>query len=142
MKTFIIKIPADIANDAFIRSTVAAFCLELDPTIEQIDDVKTAVSEAFTNCVIHGYDGKEGNYVYLDLCVDDGKLSIIISDGGKGIEDVAKAMEPFYTTKPDEERSGMGFTLMGTFMDEMRVDSTPGKGTTVTMVKIIGKEVA
>ncbi len=142
MNKLYIKISADMANDAFVRSTVAAFCVELDPTVEQIEDIKTAVSEAFTNCVVHGYDKKEGNYVYLDLCVDEGKLSIIISDGGKGIEDVAKAMEPFYTTKPEEERSGMGFTLMGTFMDEMRVDSTPGKGTTVTMVKIIGKEVA
>ena len=92
--------------------------------------------------MIHGYDGKEGNYVYLDLCVDDGKLSIIISDGGKGIENVKQAMEPFYTTKPEEERSGMGFTLMSTFMDEISVDSTPGKGTTVRMVKNIGKEVA
>lgn len=142
MNKLYIKISADIANDAFIRSTVAAFCVELNPTIEQIEDIKTAVSEAFTNCVIHGYEGKKGNYVYLDLCVDDGKLSIIISDGGKGIENVEQAMEPFFTTKPDEERSGMGFTLMGTFMDEMRVDSTPGKGTTVTMVKNIGKEVA
>lgn len=142
MNKLYIKISADMANDAFVRSTVAAFCVELDPTVEQIEDIKTAVSEAFTNCVIHGYDNKEGNYVYLDLCVDDGKLSIIISDGGKGIEDVKKAMEPFYTTRPEEERSGMGFTLMGTFMDEMRVDSTPGKGTTVTMVKKIRKEVA
>lgn len=142
MNKLYIKISADIANDAFIRSTVAAFCVELDPTVEQIEDIKTAVSEAFTNCVIHGYEGKSGNYVYLDLCVDDGKLSIIISDGGKGIENVQQALEPFFTTKPDEERSGMGFTLMSTFMDEMRVDSTPGKGTTVTMVKNIGKEVA
>lgn len=142
MNKLYIKISADIANDAFIRSTVAAFCVELNPTVEQIEDIKTAVSEAFTNCVIHGYECKKGNYVYLDLCVDDGKLSIIISDGGKGIENVEKAMEPFFTTKPEEERSGMGFTLMGTFMDEMRVDSMPGKGTTVTMVKNIGKEVA
>lgn len=142
MNKLYIKISADMANDAFIRSTVAAFCVELDPTVEQIEDIKTAVSEAFTNCVIHGYEGKSGNYVYLDLCVDVGKLSIIISDGGKGIENVQQALEPFFTTKPDEERSGMGFTLMSTFMDEMRVDSTPGKGTTVTMVKNIGKEVA
>ena len=142
MNKLYIKISADIANDAFIRSTVAAFCVELDPTVEQIEDIKTAVSEAFTNCVIHGYEGKSGNYVYLDLCVDGGKLSIIISDGGKGIENVQQALEPFFTTKPDEERSGMGFTLMSTFMDEMRVDSAPGKGTTVTMIKNIGKEVA
>lgn len=142
MNKLYIKISADMANDAFIRSTVAAFCVELDPTVEQIEDIKTAVSEAFTNCVIHGYEGTSGNYVYLDLCVDGGKLSIIISDGGKGIENVQQALEPFFTTKPDEERSGMGFTLMSTFMDEMRVDSTPGKGTTVTMVKNIGKEVA
>lgn len=142
MNKLYIKITADMANDAFIRSTVAAFCVELDPTVEQIEDIKTAVSEAFTNCVIHGYECEKGNYVYLDLCVDDGKLSIIISDGGKGIENVEQAMEPFFTTRPEEERSGMGFTLMNTFMDEMRVDSTPGKGTTVTMVKIISKEVA
>lgn len=142
MNKLYIKITADLANDAFIRSTVAAFCVELNPTVEQIEDIKTAVSEAFTNCVIHGYDNQKGNYVYIELCVDDEKLSIIISDGGKGIENVEKAMEPFYTTKPDEERSGMGFTLMRTFMDEMRVDSTPGKGTTVTMIKKIAKEVA
>ena len=142
MNKLYIKITADLSNDAFIRSTVAAFCVELNPTVEQIEDIKTAVSEAFTNCVIHGYENSKGNYVYIDLCVDDGKLSIIISDGGKGIENVEKAMEPFFTTKPDEERSGMGFTLMKTFMDEMRVDSTPGKGTTVTMVKNIAKEVA
>lgn len=137
-----IKITADMKNDAFIRSTVAAFCVSLDPTVEQIEDIKTAVSEAFTNCVVHGYEGKSGNYVFLEICVDDEKLSIIVTDSGKGIEDIEKALEPFYTTKPEQERSGMGFTLIKMFMDEMRVESTLGKGTTVTMVKKIKKEVA
>lgn len=142
MNKLYIKISADIQNDSFVRSTVAAFCLPLNPTLEQIDDIKTAVSEAFTNCIIHGYENDKSRYVYLELSVDDENLSIIITDNGKGIENVGKAMEPFFTTKPEEERSGMGFTLIKSFMDDLSVESALGKGTTVTMSKKIKKEVA
>lgn len=123
-------------NERFARMTVAAFILELDPTVEELSEIKTAVSEAVTNAVIHGYDSNEG-IITLEGTLEDNKLTITVSDNGIGIEDIEKAREPLYTGKPEAERSGMGFTIMEEFMDELYVKSTPGKGTSVTMVKTI-----
>lgn len=125
---------SDTKNEAFVRSTVAAFCSELNPTVEEINDIKTAVSEAFTNCIVHAYNN-EPNEVTVEASVYENKYEIKISDTGCGVNDVKRAMEPFYTTKPEQERSGMGFTLMQAFMDEVVVLSEVGKGTTVIMVK-------
>ena len=126
-------------NEAFARITVAAFASQLDPTIEELADIKTAVSEAVTNCIIHGYEEKEG-MVKVECKILDRTITIEISDTGKGIEDIETAKEPLYTSKPDLERSGMGFTIMESFMDEMKVESVLGLGTKVTMKKTIKKE--
>lgn len=123
-------------NEAFARVTVAAFASSLDPTIEELADIKTAVSEAVTNCIIHGYEGKEGIIKVVGKIIEK-KLIIEISDTGKGIENVDIAKEPLYTTKAELERSGMGFTIMESFMDELKVESILGLGTKVTMVKKI-----
>ncbi|CCQ92557.1 anti-sigma factor (antagonist of sigma(F)) and serine kinase [[Clostridium] ultunense Esp] len=121
-------------NESFARVVVAAFASQLDPTIEELSDIKTAVSEAVTNAIIHGYEYGEG-LVIVEAVIEKDKIEIIIGDNGKGIEDIDKAMEPFYTSKPDLERSGMGFTVMETFMDELIVESHIGKGTKVKMTK-------
>lgn len=123
-------------NEAFARVTVAAFVSSLDPTIEEIADIKTAVSEAVTNCIIHGYENETG-IIKINCKIDKRKLIIEISDTGKGIENVDIAKEPLYTTKADLERSGMGFTIMDSFMDELKVESILGLGTKVTMEKNI-----
>ena len=126
-------------NEAFARITVAAFASQLDPTIEQLADIKTAVSEAVTNCIIHAYEEKEGIIkIVCKLFADS--IVIEISDTGKGIENIEEAKKPLYTSKPNLERSGMGFTIMESFMDEMNVESVLGLGTKVTMKKIITKE--
>ena len=124
------------SNEAFARIAVAAFASQLDPTIEEIADIKTAVSEAVTNCIIHGYEDKQG-IVKIHSYLQDNSIIIEISDTGKGIEDVALAKEPLYTSKPNLERSGMGFTIMESFMDEMKVESILGIGTKVTMKKML-----
>jgi len=134
-----LEISSKSNNEAFARVTVAAFASSLDPTIEEIADIKTAVSEAVTNCIIHGYEGKEG-VVKIHSYIVDRKLTIEISDTGKGIENVDIAKEPLYTTRADLERSGMGFTIMESFMDSMKVESIVGLGTKVTLVKSIKKE--
>ena len=126
------------ANEAFARVTVASFMTQLNPTLEEVSDVKTAVSEAVTNAVIHGYQGGEGT-ITLEVSVEEDVLTVLVQDEGVGIRDVAKAMEPMYTTAPDGERSGMGFSFMEAFMDEVQVESEPGKGTIVRMKKIIGR---
>ena len=123
-------------NEAFARITVAAFAAQLDPTIEEISDIKTAVSEAVTNSIIHGYENKEG-IIKIDAYLFENAIRIEISDQGKGIEDIDIAREPLYTTKPDLERSGMGFTIMDSFMDELKIESVVGMGTKVTMEKRI-----
>ena len=123
-------------NEAFARIAVASFVATLDPTIEEISDIKTAVSEAVTNSIVHGYEGTIG-VVTIKTKISHNTVEIEISDLGKGIENIEKAREPLYTTKPDEERSGMGFTIMESFMDEMKVESTIGQGTTVFMKKAI-----
>lgn len=131
-----LEISSKSNNEAFARVTVAAFASSLDPTIEEIADIKTAVSEAVTNCIIHGYEGKEG-VIKIHSYIIDKKLTIEISDTGKGIENVDIAKEPLYTTRADLERSGMGFTIMESFMDELILESILGLGTKVTMVKHI-----
>ena len=124
------------SNEAFARLTVAAFAAQLDPTIEELADIKTAVSEAVTNAIIHGYEKKTG-IVKISAWIVENKIIIEILDKGKGIEDIEQAKEPLYTTKPNLERSGMGFTIMENFMDEMKVESKVGEGTEVFMKKII-----
>lgn len=123
-------------NEAFARITVAAFAAQLDPTIEEIADIKTAVSEAVTNSIIHGYENTEGKITIIAKLYEN-TIQIEISDSGKGIEDVEKAKQPLYTSKPDLERSGMGFTIMESFMDEVKVESIVGLGTKITMKKKI-----
>ena len=124
------------SNEAFARIAVAAFASQLDPTIEELADIKTAVSEAVTNWIIHVYDVKQG-IVKVSAKLKKNEVIIEISDKGKGIENINEAKEPLYTTKPNLERSGMGFTIMESFMDKMKVESILGLGTKVTMSKII-----
>ena len=123
-------------NEAFARISIAAFASQLDPTIEELADIKTAVSEAVTNCIIHGYDNKQG-IVKIVSRLKNNEIIIEISDNGKGIENVDIAKEPLYTTKPNLERSGMGFTIMESFMDSLEIESIVGLGTKVTMSKKI-----
>lgn len=128
-------------NEGFARVVIAAFAVQLSPTMSEIADVKTAVSEAVTNAIVHGYEGIRG-MVMMRARIDGATLSIEVSDTGKGIPNVRQAMEPFYTTHPEQERSGMGFAVMQTFMDEVEVRSTPGSGTAVYMRKRIRHEAA
>lgn len=123
-------------NEALARISVASFVASLDPTIEEISDIKTAVSEAVTNSIIHGYENEKG-IVTIKARIIHNKIEIEVIDNGKGIEDIEKAKEALYTTKPDLERSGMGFTIIENFMDKMEVKSTVGEGTTVCMKKTI-----
>ena len=124
------------SNEAFARVAVAAFAAQLDPTIEELADIKTAVSEAVTNSIIHGYEDKQG-IIKIVCKLKENEIIIEISDTGKGIEDIEAAKEPLYTTKPNLERSGMGFTIMESFMDSMEIESIVGLGTKVTMSKKI-----
>lgn len=124
------------SNEAFARIAVAAFASQLDPTIEELADIKTAVSEAVTNSIIHGYEKKQG-IVKIVSKLKENEIIIEISDKGKGIENVDEAKEPLFTTKPNLERSGMGFTIMESFMDKLEIESIVGLGTKVTMSKII-----
>lgn len=126
-------------NEAFARVTVAAFAAQLDPTIEELADIKTAVSEAVTNCIVHGYEDTEG-LVKIKAKLINNKIEIEISDNGKGIENVELARKPLYTTKANLERSGMGFTIMESFMDEVETYSVVGIGTKIIMRKEIKKE--
>lgn len=123
-------------NESFARIAVAAFASQLDPTIEEIADIKTAVSEAVTNCIIHGYENTVG-IVKLHCMIKDNNIIIEISDSGVGIEDINIAKEPLYTSKPNLERSGMGFTIMQSFMDELSIESVLNLGTKITMMKRI-----
>ncbi len=129
---------SDSENEAFARVAVAAFCARLDMTLEEMSDIKTAVSEAVTNCIVHGYEGGEGTIV-IDCRIEGYDIDIEIRDYGVGIGDVDKAMEPLYTSKPEQERSGMGFSFMEAFMDELEVESIEGQGTTVRMKKCVKK---
>lgn len=130
-----IEFLAKSQNESFARVAVAAFASQLDPTIEELTDIKTAVSEAVTNSIIHGYENKNG-IVKIEAHIKDNELTIVIEDTGMGIENVELAMQPLYTSRPDLERSGMGFTVMETFMDSLEVESEKNKGTRLTMKKI------
>ena len=124
------------ANEAFARISVAAFASQLDPTIDELADIKTAVSEAVTNSIIHGYENTSG-IVKVKARIKDNCVEVQVSDSGKGIEDIELAKRPLYTTKANLERSGMGFTIMESFMDELKIESIPDMGTKVTMKKYI-----
>ena len=123
-------------NEAFARNVIASFILPLNPSVEELSDLKTAVSEAVTNAIVHGYPDSVGE-VTMTAEYQDNSIHIVISDCGVGIENIEKALEPYYTTKPDEERSGMGFTIIKTFTDELKVTSKFNEGTTVEMFKTI-----
>ena len=129
-----LTVPALSLNESFARGVVGAFCVSINPTLEQINDLKTAVSEAVTNCVVHGYKNQKGD-VKIDATLFADRVEITITDFGIGIENVEQAMQPFFTTKPDEERSGMGFTVMQAFTDEVILESQPGKGTKLKLTK-------
>ena len=128
------------ANEGFARATVAAFAAQLDPAVDELADLRTAVSEAVTNAIVHGYPDRLGAVTLTVKLYDSGKIQVQVKDKGRGIPDVAKAMEPLFTTG-GEERSGLGFSVMESFTDRLRVRSTEGKGTTVTMEKYIAPRV-
>lgn len=131
-----LEFPSKSCNEAFARTAAAAFAAQLDPTLEELGDIKTAVSEAVTNAIVHGYPDTLGRIAIRLRIIKGNTLEISIRDWGKGIADVEQAMTPLFSTG-GEERSGMGFTIMGSFMDKLRVRSTPGKGTTVVMQRFI-----
>lgn len=131
-----LKFSSKSENEQFARTAVASFIAYLDPTIEILTDVKTAVSEAVTNCIVHGYKNGDG-IVFMDCEIEDGVLHISITDNGVGINDLETVMQPFYTSKAIEERAGMGFTIMKTFMDSFEIRSKINEGTTVVMSKAV-----
>lgn len=133
-----LKLKSLSENEAFVRACVASFCLPLNPTLDEINDIKTAVSEAVTNCVVHAYPNEPGEII-INVKLINNSIYITVKDFGVGIEDISKAKEPFYTSKPEGERSGMGFTVMESFMDSVEVQSTLGTGTTVILKKEISE---
>jgi len=135
-----LEVPARSENESFVRVVIAAFAARLDPTLEELNEVKTAVSEAVTNSILHAYEDDRG-VIKINAFLNDRQLTIEIYDTGKGIEDIAKAREPLFTSKPELERSGMGFTIMENFMDEVKIESIPGKGTAIKMSKSFGRVV-
>ena len=134
-----LSFPSKSRNESFARSVAAAFEMNLDPTINELSDIKTAVSEAVTNCIVHGYRRSKGIVYIKGKITDNNKVIIKIRDKGCGIEDVKKAMEPLFTTAPEEERAGLGFAVMQSFCDKVKVKSELGKGTTVTLEKTIAQ---
>jgi len=134
----ILEFPSKSVNEAYARSAVACFVAQLDPTLEELGDIKTAVSEAVTNAIVHGYPDNIGTITVRCRILPEQTLDIVVKDKGKGIEDVSQARTPMFTTG-GEERSGMGFTIMESFMHELKVSSRPGKGTTVHMKRKIMK---
>ena len=135
----ILEVQSRACNEGLVRIAVAAFSTQLNPTLEEVADIKTAVSEAITNCIVHAYE-KETEVIRVECRNEKRQLTVVVKDKGKGIQDVKKAMEPLFTTKPEQDRSGMGFAFMEAFMDKGEVDSQPGQGTTVTMKKLIGRQ--
>jgi stage II sporulation protein AB (anti-sigma F factor) len=128
-------------NEAFARTVAAAFAAQLDPTMEELTEIKTAISEAVSNAIIHAYGEDEEGFITMEMAAtQSAKLIMVIEDQGIGIEDIEKAREPLFTTGNTEERSGMGFTVMESFMDKIQVESSPGKGTRVTLIKILDRE--
>ena len=132
-----VKFSAKSENESLSRVIVASFAAKLDPTLDELSDIKMAVSEAVTNSIIHGYDEDESKFVYLRCELKDRTIKVVIEDRGNGIEDVKQAMQPMYTSKPELERSGMGFSFMESFMDQLDVISIKGEGTKVVMTKTI-----
>ncbi|MCL2096952.1 MAG: anti-sigma F factor [Oscillospiraceae bacterium] len=133
--------PSKSINESMSRIIISSILCQLDPTLDELADIKTAVSEAVTNSIVHGYENNPGGEIKLYACYyDDNTIKIIIKDKGKGIEDIKKAMQPLYTTDESGERSGMGFPIMQSFTDKIRVISTPGKGATVIFEKKISRE--
>lgn len=131
-----LKFAARSENESFARVAVAAFISQLDPTVEELTEIKTAVSEAVTNAIIHGYEEQTG-IVYMQCSIEEGTVELVIEDHGRGIEDVEEARQPLFTSKPELERSGMGFTIMENFVDSFQVESKPGMGTRVRLVKTL-----
>ena len=131
-----VKFDSVSENEAFARNVIASFILPLNPSISELSDIKTAVSEAVTNAIVHGYPDSVGE-VYMCVEYDGNEIHITVKDSGVGIENIERALKPFFTTKPDDERSGMGFTIIKTFMDEVKVESKPNVGTVVEMYKTI-----
>lgn len=125
-------------NESFARSCAAAFCTQLNPTIEELSDVRTAISEAVTNAIIHGYENRSG-MVHLRCTLEGDLFTATVRDDGVGIRNIEQARQPFFTTRPELERSGMGFTVMEAFMEEVVIESVPGQGTSVTMKKRIAR---
>lgn len=132
-----LEFDARTCNEGFARVAVAAFVTQLNPTLEEVADIKTAVSEAITNSIIHGYE-YEVKKIRIDCAVEHREFYVTVTDYGKGIEDIEKAMEPMFTTKPEKDRAGMGFAFMEAFMDELKVESEPDHGCVVRMKKKIG----
>ena len=135
-----LSFPSKSCNEAFARSAVAAFIMNLDPTVNELSDLKTAVSEAVTNSIVHGYRRQSGVIYISGRILENGRVTVKIRDKGCGIADVEQAMQPLFTTAADEERAGLGFAVMQSFCDKVRVKSTVGKGTTVTLEKLIGAD--
>ena len=133
---FTVYFDADLKNEGFARSMVSAFCVQLNPSVSEISDIKTAVSEAVTNSIVHGYAGKKGK-IMIHVGIKGNLVNITVADNGIGIADIEMARQPFFTTKAKEERSGMGFTLMESFMDSLNVMPNPDGGLIVNMKKII-----
>ena len=133
-----IRFDSRSANEGFARVAVASFLTQLNPTVEEVADVKTAVSEAVTNAIIHGYEN-EIHKVHIRCRIEENIFMVEVRDQGRGIENIEEAMQPMYTTKPEQDRSGMGFAFMEAFMDSVEVESEPGEGTKVKMKKAIGK---
>jgi len=135
------EFPSRSVNEGFARAAIACFAAQLDPTLEELGDIKTAVSEAVTNCIVHAYPDSIGKISLKARILDNNVLEIVVKDWGKGIEDIEKARQPMFTTG-GEERSGMGFTIMESFMDKLNVRSSPGRGVTVTMRRRIAVRTA
>ena len=133
----LLEFPSKSINEGLARSAVACFAAQLDPTLEELGDIKTAVSEAVTNSIIHGYDEDESKFVYLRCEIHENTIKVVVEDRGNGIEDISMAMQPLYTSKPELERSGMGFTVMESFMDNVTVSSIKDEGTKIVMTKKI-----
>ena len=132
-----VKFSAKSEDESLSRVIVASFAAKLDPTLDELSDIKMAVSEAVTNSIVHGYDEDESKFVYMRCEIEDRTIKVVIEDRGNGIEDVEQAMQPMYTSKPELERSGMGFSFMENFMDSLDVISIRGEGTKVVMTKTI-----
>ncbi|GAA5415423.1 anti-sigma F factor [Paraliobacillus ryukyuensis] len=137
--TMQLSFSSNSANESFARVTIAAFVAQLDPTLEELTEMKTVVSEAVTNAIIHGYNNDENQMIFMYCEIDDNKVELIIEDTGIGIDNIDEAVQPLYTSKPELERSGMGFTIMENFMDNVEVESTTGEGTKVRLIKYFNK---